>query len=238
MRAQPCGIEMLAALGHDLMQQKNIRIAFKNADQSEFVASTRGSHHIGLVDLIAKKWNSLLECAPIDPKAYGKALRRIDGIAYSCLPKLKIVASGEVFGLVKSEHTSTFGGLLNVKDEVEDSEEDLSALLPSPEDALRDTSDMDQRLFLILLSHAQSPSATVVASTSTLVMSATAMMVAPTVTGTLLGDSPGIENEGTACCPIMVRCQLDPDRCRVLMLPLGVLPAGGYCYHCARSRNQ
>jgi hypothetical protein len=67
-----------------------------------FANSTFGSHHIRLVDTIASRWNTLIT-------KHQKTL-----------PQLSEVTSGETFGAVSSEHTATFGGLLDIKSEPED----------------------------------------------------------------------------------------------------------------------
>jgi hypothetical protein len=43
----------------------------------------------------------------------------------SLYPTLPVVASAEVFGLIPSQHTSTFGGLLTIKEEPDDEDGDM-----------------------------------------------------------------------------------------------------------------
>jgi len=103
---------MFAALGHDFVLRRNIRIALterKSARKpSSFVASTLGSHHIRLINHNNQLFNCLLEKEPKD------TLR--------ILPVLRQVDSGEVFGLGPSAHTETYGGLLTIKEEAEENE--------------------------------------------------------------------------------------------------------------------
>ncbi|KAF8054908.1 hypothetical protein FPV67DRAFT_1681291 [Lyophyllum atratum] len=116
-RTQPSGIEVFSALGHDFVLRRNVRVALAHgASSSSFIGSTHGSHHIRLVDYAAQLFNELFKC---EKKTSIK----------NSQPTLPRVASGEVFGLVRSEEADTFGGLLTIKDEPDDLEE-------SPEDLL------------------------------------------------------------------------------------------------------
>jgi len=60
-------------------------------------------HHLNLVDALAHLFNSISK-RPED--------------TMTTLPVLHRVNSGEMFGLVSSDHTETFGGLLVMKDKV------------------------------------------------------------------------------------------------------------------------
>jgi len=71
---------------------------------SIFVASMDGCHHLSLVDAIAQLFNSILQ-------------KSEDGTVIT-LPMLPRVESRETFRLVSSDHTETFGGLLVMKEEV------------------------------------------------------------------------------------------------------------------------
>lgn len=88
------------------MLRQNLRVAashgYKTGVASKFTASTDGCHHLNLVDAIAQLFNS------IPKKSQGAVIT---------LPVLPRVNSNEMFGLVSSEHTETFGGLLTIKDE-------------------------------------------------------------------------------------------------------------------------
>ncbi|KAG0698511.1 hypothetical protein DFH29DRAFT_1018080 [Suillus ampliporus] len=104
--AQPSGIVMLSALGHDFVLHRNIRVAFSRRQMTPFVKFTHGSHHIQLSNHIAKLYNGLRE--------KGTQLLPL-------LPELPDVNSGETFGLVASDNATTFGGLL-IKEETLDAE--------------------------------------------------------------------------------------------------------------------
>ncbi|KAF8124424.1 hypothetical protein EV363DRAFT_1540574 [Boletus edulis] len=114
-RVQPSGITVLVALGRDFVLRRNIRVAYGCASavlahgggsklESPFLTSTHGSHHINLVSAIASLHNEILKnSAP-------SGLER--------LPELAVIPSGETFGLISSDHTSTFGGLIDAKEEL------------------------------------------------------------------------------------------------------------------------
>ncbi|KAG2120419.1 uncharacterized protein F5147DRAFT_563009 [Suillus discolor] len=104
-RAQPSGIVMLSALGHDFVLRQNIRVASSRHQMTPFVKFTHSSHHIQLSNHIARLYNGLHE----------KDTQLLP------LPELPDVDSGETFGLVVSDNTTTFGGLL-VKEETADAE--------------------------------------------------------------------------------------------------------------------
>jgi hypothetical protein len=101
----------MVALGHDFVLRRNCRVAFDRKDPDVFVKSTHGSHHIRLVSHIASLWNTLLE------KEKGKA---VGAKRLLPLPQLPIIDSGETFGLVQSDYTTSFKGLIEVKEEPED----------------------------------------------------------------------------------------------------------------------
>ena len=119
MRSFPSGIAVFTALGHDHVHRRNIRLAnnlrHPNSDHAlrtrDFARSTHGSHHIHLTIAISTLWNSLLSSA-------GSSTLR-------SRPLPQISAHEEHFGLVVSDHNSTFGGLLEIKDEPEDEGERL-----------------------------------------------------------------------------------------------------------------
>ncbi|KAF8423457.1 hypothetical protein L210DRAFT_3570273 [Boletus edulis BED1] len=114
-RVQPSGITVLVALGHDFVLRRNIRVAYGCASavlahggglklESPFLTSTHGSHHISLIPAIASLHNEILK------NNVSSGLER--------LPELAVIPSGETFGLIFSDHTSTFGGLIDVKEEL------------------------------------------------------------------------------------------------------------------------
>ena len=122
--AQPSGITVLTALGHDFVLRRNICVTFANhashgesrpaleSSNSEalFLTLTSGSHHVGLIAAIATLHNQIL----------GRTGRTCAGPtpAVASLPELPSVHSNEAFGLTTSNHTTTFGGLLQIKEEV------------------------------------------------------------------------------------------------------------------------
>lgn len=118
-RGQSSGIEMISALSADHVLRRNIRIISQSKEHTPtlFVQSLHGSHHVRLQDSIALLWNSIID--QLSSKQANGLLPR--------LPNLRVVASGEKFGLVPSEYSSTFGGLY-IKDEPDDD----NALLDLP----------------------------------------------------------------------------------------------------------
>jgi hypothetical protein len=119
-RSQPSGIEVFSGLAHDFVLRRNLCVATSHPKTSgAFALSTFGSHHIRLCNHVAQLFNTLLEresrpehCMP--------------------LPALVLTDSHEVFGLVHSDHTESFGGLIIIKDELESDQID-SDLLDDPE---------------------------------------------------------------------------------------------------------
>ncbi|KAG1774920.1 hypothetical protein EV702DRAFT_1180542 [Suillus placidus] len=105
-RAQPSGIVMLSALGHNFILHRNIRVASSRRQMTPFVKFTHGSHHILLSNHVAKLYNGL---------------HKKDTRLLPFLPELPGVDSGETFGLVASDNATTFGGLL-IKEETLDTE--------------------------------------------------------------------------------------------------------------------
>ena len=118
-RSFSCWIENFLALGHDHVLRTNLRIAFSKPRLREtrpFLASTFGSHHISLVNTVAETWNRLLT---LDRGGGTSKVSPSTLVAHAVLP---IVPTSERFGLVSSDHISSFGGLLTIKDdgEIED----------------------------------------------------------------------------------------------------------------------
>ena len=120
MRSFPSGIAVFTALGHDHVHRRNIRLAkhlrHPTSDQAlrtrDFARSTHGSHHIHLTIAVSTLWNSLVSSAGSPSTLRTRPLPRIS-------------THEEHFGLVVSDHSSTFGGLLEIKDEPEDEGEQL-----------------------------------------------------------------------------------------------------------------
>lgn len=105
---------MLAALSHDFVHRRNIRIASQREEKTAFVASTTGCHYTNMIGAIAGLHNSL--CKSADPRS--------GCVPIPARPELCAADSGEAFGLGPSEHISTFGGL--VKEEINEIEVDLT----------------------------------------------------------------------------------------------------------------
>ena len=114
-RSFASGLETLTALSHDHVLRRNVRIGLhRNTEEhlDPFLASTHGSHHIRLIDGVAKTWNGLL--SKIQSKTGGR-------ISLKALPELRAVSSDERFGIVNAEYVTTYQNLLQIKEEPEDS---------------------------------------------------------------------------------------------------------------------
>ncbi|KAG1785108.1 uncharacterized protein HD556DRAFT_1435280 [Suillus plorans] len=111
-RAHTSGIVTFTGLCHDFVLQRNICVAFSRASKSDFITSTHGSHHVHLINRIAKQFNNLR----LEDKATSTC----------CLPELVETPSEEHFRLVKSSFVSMFGGLLDVKAEESPVELDMT----------------------------------------------------------------------------------------------------------------
>lgn len=83
-RAFASGLPIMVTLGHDYVHRRNIRILFNQPQPKPFIKTTFGSHHLSLVNSNAKLWNKL-------PGVFAEDER----------PTLRIVESGETFGLVQ-----------------------------------------------------------------------------------------------------------------------------------------
>ncbi|KAJ6460701.1 hypothetical protein C8R47DRAFT_1226202 [Mycena vitilis] len=136
-RSFASGIGLQAALGHDFVLRRNIRVAFngKHKSSDPFVLSTFGSHHLSLVDHTAASWNGIL----------GTLAK---GSSFVPLPQLKNVESGETFGIVNSPSTDTYGGLYTIKPEPEDDMEVINELDPKEQQDLVHELNLDPALFL------------------------------------------------------------------------------------------
>ena len=116
------------------------------------VSFSSGSHHISLLGHLAISFNSLLDKEPQNVRA-----------TLSPLPVFQDVNTDKVFGLVQSEQTESFGGLLIIKEEVKETEDqvlqELSWCILEDSDAGGD-SDLSARLGIdpTLLSIANQPS--------------------------------------------------------------------------------
>ncbi|KAG0694810.1 hypothetical protein DFH29DRAFT_1006019 [Suillus ampliporus] len=104
-RAQPSGVTMLTALGHDFVLRRNMRVAFSRSETTPFIKFTNSSHHLRLCNYVARLHNTLQQ--------------NNTGSQLQVLPELRDVDSGKTFGLVTSDHVATFGGLLIKEENVE-----------------------------------------------------------------------------------------------------------------------
>ena len=130
-RAQPSGLVVFIALGHDHVLRRNIRIVTagdKSSPFNSFDTSTFGSHHIRLVNYTAKLWNRL------------RLSRSGSSLALLALPEMTAVSSSETFGLVNSECATTFAGPFS-EVEAEPKLEDSGLLTLGP-----DSGDLDANL--------------------------------------------------------------------------------------------
>jgi hypothetical protein len=95
----------MRALGHDFVLRRNIRIGFaaRGEDSTAFLKWTYGSHHTRLVTRIATTWNGLL----------GWKIIRQQNLSLDPQPILRVVDSGETFGLVASDDATSYGGLID-----------------------------------------------------------------------------------------------------------------------------
>ncbi|KAK7050400.1 hypothetical protein R3P38DRAFT_3173760 [Favolaschia claudopus] len=113
-RAVASGIELQNGLCHDFALRRNLRIASSRKPGTPgshaFVCSTFGSHHTRLVNQTSFLFNSIQLSA-------AKAQSDVSALIR---PTLRNIQSGEKFGLVSSNHSDTFGGLLTIKSEDED----------------------------------------------------------------------------------------------------------------------
>lgn len=120
-RAQPSGLEMVLALGADLVLRRNIRVRFgsrhKQSSATGFVASTHGCHHVRLCNEINQLFNQLVE----------EERKRGTVEEYTLRPVLPHVDTPETFGLsgVSSEALLELEGLLQIKDDPEDEDENV-----------------------------------------------------------------------------------------------------------------
>lgn len=111
-RAQPSGITILVALGHDFVLRRNIRVGYSSITNSltqptgTFLTSTHGSHHVGLIAAIATLHNNILNVEVMS--------------SIRSLPELSDIHSNEAFGLTRSDHASTFGSMIDVKEELDE----------------------------------------------------------------------------------------------------------------------
>lgn len=143
-RSQPSGIEVYTALGHDFVLRRNIRVASARIQENhlvnlhEFVTSTHTSHHVKLTNYIAALFNSLYQKEPDTSKSLLKP--------HPTLPEPAIF---ETMGLVESNNSLTYGGLVTIEDLSEPAgDEEVDPML---EDIDAEVAQMDQSRFMQLL---------------------------------------------------------------------------------------
>lgn len=117
-RAFSSGLPMMNALCHDFVLRRNMRILWQagSSKRSTFVQSTQGSHHIRLVSHANAVWNLIKS-----PES-------------AVAPVLRIVDSGERFGLVQSKVAETFDGLWTIKEEENEAGPKLEELVEATAD--------------------------------------------------------------------------------------------------------
>ncbi|PSR71595.1 hypothetical protein PHLCEN_2v12525 [Hermanssonia centrifuga] len=127
-RACASGLEMFGALSRDFVLRRNLRIitttGCHRGPATGFAATTQGSHHIRLQNWINTLFNMLAD----RERTWG-------GPELPAKPILQKIDSRETFGLVVSDHNLTFGGLLQIKDEL-DEDRKLEDLLSEREEEL------------------------------------------------------------------------------------------------------
>lgn len=135
-RSFSSGIEMINYLAHDFVLRRNIRVTYasKTRTPSAFVKSSHGSHHVRLLNSIAHLWNTVLGTEKSRTNLSAGINQLVE------LPVLPVVESGETFGMVASEYTTSFKGLYEIKEEAPDNEMEhllTSDDLESPANILR-----------------------------------------------------------------------------------------------------
>lgn len=136
MKSHPCSLEVILTLVHDHILRRNIRLAMRAdpKDRTPFISSTFGSHHLSLVDFIARRWNEVQAIFAAKSRNGNRGLLR--------LPEFEEVPSREMFGLAFSYNNASFGGKLDVKKEEEDKED---RIVPSnvPSESLHQPSSQE-----------------------------------------------------------------------------------------------
>lgn len=116
-RSFASGLEMLTVLSHDLILRRNHRVDIDSSSPTAFALSTYGSHHIRLVDHIARLWGTIRQ-NPTHTHLF-------TGLQDS--PRFQTVNSGESFGIVRSQFAEGYQYLVDVKEEEPEDLLDLSA---------------------------------------------------------------------------------------------------------------
>lgn len=116
-RSYASGLEMLTMLSHDFVLRRNHRIDFESDSPTPFAVSTHGSHHLRLVNELARIWNSILQFPSHRQLFAGQ----------QSTPTLRYVNSGETFGIVQSQFVTGYQYMIDIKSEETDDLLDLSA---------------------------------------------------------------------------------------------------------------
>ncbi|KAF9540596.1 hypothetical protein CPC08DRAFT_650852, partial [Agrocybe pediades] len=118
-QAQPSGIEVYSILAHDFVLRRNVRACLKAekirtnlTSTDQLVLFSCGLHHVQLANHIAETFNIL-----ISQSRGGGKQGTSNSTTLPALPTLQKVNTSEVFGLVKSTHARSFGGLIEIKED-------------------------------------------------------------------------------------------------------------------------
>lgn len=136
------GLEHVCALGHDHVLRRNCHVVLPNVQHNTFTNTTYGSHHVRLVSHNAGLFNRLITKLEEEEKLPQKhKLKHI--------PELQLINSGEIFGLVPSEYTNSFKGLLEVKEESKDESDPLPTITDHDVDELMSRLQLDPQLLAL-----------------------------------------------------------------------------------------
>jgi hypothetical protein len=127
-RSFASGIEMFNALAHDFVLRRNVRIASARDKQVPFIESTHGSHHVRLTHHIAVLWNQVMKKEELE----NARIRGFPGAKdlngkLQRLPEMPTCDSRESFGLVTSRYVETFGGLIDIGEDLHPNAQFVSA---------------------------------------------------------------------------------------------------------------
>ena len=99
---------MVIGLTYDCYHRRNMRNAHHLGKlTTPFISATYGSHHIHLVNAIALLWGAAVNRPKVKLRQHNLPLR----------PTLRLVESGETFGLVDSVEELALGSTINTKEE-------------------------------------------------------------------------------------------------------------------------
>jgi hypothetical protein len=101
------GLVMVIGLTYDFYHRRNMRNAHHpGKPTTAFISTTYGSHHIHLVNAIARLWEAAINRPRVRLMQQDLPLR----------PTLALVESGEMFGLVDSVEELALGGAISIKE--------------------------------------------------------------------------------------------------------------------------